>query len=96
MTIYWHPVEDDVNPDTIDVWHVADDGTQTDIGPADVSTVSGMPDSFGGVAPDAVRGQVASYFFSEATPGNSPSLNQSSAEVIRDALKHDYTRGKPP
>lgn len=95
MTIYYKP-DSPTDPDTIDVWHVQDDGTQTEIGPVDVSGVSGMPDSLGGIAPDAVRGQVATYFFEEATPGNSPSLNQASAQVIRDALKHDYVRGTPP
>lgn len=96
MTIYWNPVEDDENPDTIDVWFVQDDGTQHDIGPADVSGVSGMRDSLGGVAPDAVRAVVADYKFSEMSPGNSPSHSQASTQAGRDMDKLDYVRGTPP
>jgi len=48
--ITWTPVEHNIDPDTI---RVEQDGRE--IGIADVSDVSGMPDSIGGVAPDAVR-----------------------------------------
>lgn len=95
MTIYWQP-RSDSDPDTIDVWFVADDGTQTDIGPADVSDVDGMPDSLGGVVPDAVRDLAADYKFQEMSPGNSPSHSQASAQISRDIDKLDYVRGSPP
>jgi len=50
MSIYWEPIEDNIDPDTIDVY---DDGTL--LGTVDVSNVSGMPDDIGGLAPNAVR-----------------------------------------
>lgn len=96
MTIYWKPADGTNNPDSIDVWLVADDGTQTNIGPVDVSGVSGMPDSLGGVAPDAVRSLVAEWFYTEATPGNSPALNDNAAQAVRDHMKEDYVQGSPP
>lgn len=95
MTIYWDPVDDETDPDAIDVWHVQDDGTQTDIGPVDVSDVSEMPDSLGDVAPDAVRAVVAQYKYQEMSPGNSPSHSQASAQAARDIDKLDFVRGSP-
>jgi len=94
MTIYWNPVEDQTDPDSIDVWHVQDD-TQTDIGPADVSGVPGMPDSIGGVAPDAVRDLVSDKYYDEITSGT-VGLNDKAAQIGRDRQKMDYIRGTPP
>lgn len=85
MSIYWDPVEDSIDPDTIDVWHVADDDTQTDIGPADVSTVQGMPDILGGVTPNEVRVVVAEHY-----------LISLDTDVLRDHMALDYKRGQPP
>jgi len=60
MTIYWN-LNDSVNPESIDVWHVADDGSTHGPLTADLSGVSGMPDTFGGLAPDAVRDEIAAW-----------------------------------
>jgi len=90
MTIYWKPV----NENTIDVWLVQDNGTTTDIGPADISNVNGMPDSIGGVAPDAVRAIAAEHSHKQTTKGKS--INKVAAEINRDMQKMDYVRGKPP
>jgi hypothetical protein len=90
MTIYWNPVEDDNNPDTIDVWHVADDGTTNGPVTADVSDVSGMPDSVGGIAPDAVRERTIEFV---KTANWGDTLTQ---QVVFDMLSLDYERGAPP
>jgi hypothetical protein len=96
MTIHWNPVEDEVNPDTIDVWHVADDGTQTDIGPVDMGETTGMPDSIGGVAPDAVRTIVRNECASSMNLGNSPVMDQYAGQLILDLATQNYVRGTPP
>lgn len=85
MTIYYDPVEDDTDPDTINVWHVSDDGTKTDIGSVDVSGVNGMPDILGGICPNEVRIAVAEYY-----------LNTLEIQVLRDHMAIDYKLGSPP
>jgi len=92
MTIYWKPV----NENTIDVWLVQDNGTTTDIGPADTSNANGMPDNIGGVAPDAVRAIAAEHSHKQIMGGNSISINPMAAEINRDMQKMDYVRGNPP
>lgn len=64
MTIYWKP-DDATDPDSIDVWHVADDGTTNGPLTVDTSDQQGMPDTFGGVAPDAVRDRLATWLKSQ-------------------------------
>jgi len=91
MTIYWDPVEDDTDPDTIEVWHVADDGTESGPLTVDVSGVSGVPDSVGGLAPDAVRREIASHMRDNYSITDSLIQN-----VIWDMLELDYKLGSPP
>lgn len=95
MTIYWEP-DDSIDPVTIDVWHVAADGTQTEIGPVDVSDVSGMPDSLGGVVPDAVKRAVADATRNHMNLGNSPVMDQLAGRIMLDMLALNYERGTPP
>jgi len=57
MTIHWDPVEDNTDPDTIDVWHIADDGTESGPLTVDVSGVSGASS----VGSDSTDGDVFLY-----------------------------------
>lgn len=89
MTIYWKP-DDPTDPDSIDIWHVADDGTTSGPVTADISEVNGMPDTVGGIAPDAVRERTIEFVKSA---GWTEPLTQ---QVVFDMLSLNYERGAPP
>jgi len=86
MTIHWEP-DSDLN--SIDIWHVADDGTTSGPVTADISGVDGLPDTVGGIAPDAVRERVIEFV---KTAGWTVPLTQ---QVVFDMLSLDYERGAP-
>jgi len=92
MTIYWNP-DDPTDPDSIDVWHVADDGTENGPLTADLFGVAGMPDTFGGVAPDAVRDEIATWLKGRIDSGGVGDLE---ILVMLDMLSLDYEMGTPP
>jgi len=89
MTIYWDP-DKPTDPNSIDVWHVADDGTTNGPLTVDTSAQQGMPDTFGDVAPDAVRDGLVKWLKGQNWGSN---LTQS---VVLDMLSLDYERGTPP
>lgn len=90
MTIYWNP-DDGVNPEYIEVWHVSDDGAITGPVTVDVSAESGMPDSIGGIAPDAVRERAIDHLKQNANWSD-----ELTRGIIFDMLALDYERGTPP
>jgi hypothetical protein len=97
MTIYWQPNPDNDNPDSIDVWHVADDGTTSGPVTADVSDIEGMPDTMGGIAPDAVRQRVGEFIRNDMGLGtDTPEFTPLGGQVILDLLELDYEQGTPP
>ena len=96
MTIYWQP-DDDFDPSSIDVWHVAEDGTTSGPVTADMSGVQGMPDTMGGIAPDAVRNRVGEFIRADMDLGSgSPTFTELGGQVILDMLELDYEQGTPP
>lgn len=90
MTIYWNP-DQETDPDSIDIYHVADDGTESGPVTVDTSDVSGMPDSFGGIAPDAVRERAIDYVKNNASWSDSLTRG-----IVFDMLALNYERGTPP
>lgn len=90
MTIRWAP-DDPIDPDSIDIWHVADDGTTTGPVTVDTSNETGMPDSFGGIAPDAVRERSIDYL-----KNNANWADTLTRQIIFDMLALDYEQGPPP
>jgi hypothetical protein len=89
MTIHWDP-DDPIDPDTIEISHVAEDGTTSGPITADVSDVDGMPDLMGGIAPDAVRERTIEFV--KTASWTDPLTKQ----VVFDMLSLNYEQGSPP
>jgi hypothetical protein len=85
MTIHYQP-DDPESPTKIDVWHVADDGTEA--GP--VEATGDMSDTMGDICPDAVRSRLIKYLKNNENP--SDPLWQG---VVYDMLELDYVEGPP-
>lgn len=90
MTIHWRPIDNDIDPDSIELWHIDSDGERIDFPAADVSQVSGMPDSEGGVAPNAVKQSAVDAARDGMTVGNGTVMSKLAGEIMLDMLASNY------